>query len=421
MDYNKNIVKQAIVIGGSKFVSLSMPFADIVILSKLSSNNNALSDYIFSTQIIQVFVVICLSLSVGIPIYYNQNQDKKNTISTCMGYSLFLGISIFSFSLLLLYFLNYSEQLTTTQYLTYIYLSIGFLFLPAYIVFSYLLDTLGKSNKVFNLTIVFAILNFLLNTSLVLASDLYDQVAVSLTTTIIRFLGAFIFIILIFKEFNISYIKPSIHIKNFIKIGSFGLSDAMTGLLFSTSFALLTYYLNANYSNEVISTYGILLNFINIIFVIYIGLSSSLAINLSKNKEHHKNNTIPNPQDPYWNRFIIIFCLSIGFIIFLLLPVFSWLYFTNINTSIIVLMTVALLVALFDGMNISIISKLRVLGFKKYPPLFRMSLVFFGMPLGVILLPHLGINGIFIAFAIANFTTLMALVFFDQKIPKLSL
>lgn len=321
----------------------------------------------------------------------------------------------------MLYFLNYNEQLTTTQYLTYIYLSIGFLFLPAYIVFSHLLDTLGKSNKVFNLTIVFAILNFLLNTVLVLASDLYDQVAVSLTTTIIRFLGAFIFILLIFKEFNISYIKPSIHIKNFIKIGSFGLSDAMTGLLFSTSFALLTYYLNANYSNEVISTYGILLNFINIIFVIYIGLSSSLAINLSKNKEHHKNNTIPNPQDPYWNRFIIIFCLSIGFIIFLLLPVFSWLYFTNINTSIIVLMTIALLVALFDGMNISIISKLRVLGFKKYPPLFRMALVFFGMPLGLILLPHLGINGIFIAFAIANFTTLMALVFFDQKIPKLSL
>lgn len=98
MDYNKNIVKQAIVIGGSKFVSLSMPFADIVILSKLSSNNNALSDYIFSTQIIQVFVVICLSLSVGIPIYYNQNQDKKNTISTCMGYSLFLGIYLYFLS-----------------------------------------------------------------------------------------------------------------------------------------------------------------------------------------------------------------------------------------------------------------------------------------------------------------------------------
>lgn len=412
---NKNIIKQAIVIGASKFVALSMPFADIVILSKLSNSNNALSDYIFSTQIIQVFVVICLALSVGIPIFYNQHQDKKNAISTCMGYSLFLGVSVFSFSLLLLYFLSQNEQLTTTQYLTYIYLAIGFLFLPAYIIFSHILDTLGKSNKVFNLTIVFAILNLLLNTALVLGSDLYDQVAVSLTTTTIRFLGALIFIIFIFKELNIRYIKPSIHTKNFIQIGSFGLSDAMTSLLFSTSFALLAYYLNSNYSNEIISTYGILLNFINIIFVIYIGLSSSLAINLSKtNEDYQKNNTISNPKDPYWNRFIIIFCLSVAFIIFLSIPIFSWLYFSDINKSIMILMVIALLVALFDGINISIISKLRVLGFKKYPPLFRLSLVFFGMPLGVVLLSHLGIAGVFMAFAIANFGTLMALLLFDK-------
>ncbi|MCL1624374.1 hypothetical protein M2R47_09030 [Moraxella sp. Tifton1] len=209
-----------------------------------------------------------------------------------MGYSLFLGVSVFSFSLLLLYFLSQNEQLTTTQYLTYIYLAIGFLFLPAYIIFSHILDTLGKINKVFNLTIVFVILNLLLNIVLVLGSDLYDQVAVSLTTTI-RFLGALIFIVFILKELNTRYIKPSIHIKNFIQIGSFGLSDAMTSLLFSISFALLAYYLNSNYSNEIISTYGILLNFINIIFVIYIGLSSSLAINLSKTNEDHQK-TIPH-------------------------------------------------------------------------------------------------------------------------------
>lgn len=416
MDYHKNIIKQATVIGASKFVALSMPFVDIIILSKLSNSTNALSDYIFSTQIIQVFVVICLALSVGIPIFYNQHQNKKNAISTCMGYSLFLGVSVFSFSLLLLYFLSQNEQLTTTQYLTYIYLSIGFLFLPAYIIFSHILDTLGKSNKVFNLTIVFAILNLLLNIVLVLGSDLYDQVAVSLTTTTIRFLGALMFIIFILKELNTRYIKPSIHIKNFIQIGSFGLSDAMTSLFFSTSFALLAYYLNSNYSNEIISTYGILLNFINIIFVIYIGLSSSLAINLSKNnEEYQKNNTTPNPKDHYWNRFIIIFCLFVGFIVFLSTPIFSWLYFGNINTSTIVLMTVALLVALFDGINISIISKLRVLGFKKYPPLFRLSLVFIGMPLSVVLLSYLGVAGIFMAFAIANFGAFILLLYFDQS------
>lgn len=278
MDFTKNIVKQTALIGSSKFVALSMTFLDIVVLSRLSISSNALADYIFSTQIIQVFVVICLSLSVGVPIFYNQNQDKKNAISICVGYSLFLGISIFSFSLLFLYFLKYNQQLTITQYLTYIYLSIGFLFLPTYVVFSHILDAMEQSKKVFNITIIFAILNLLLNITFVLGSDLCDQVAVSLTTTIIRFLGALIFMFFAFKGINMRQIKPIFHIENFNKIGSFGISDATTSLLFSVSFALLTYYLKTNYSSEIMSTYGILLNFVNIIFVIYIGLSSSLAI-----------------------------------------------------------------------------------------------------------------------------------------------
>lgn len=418
MNQNKEIVKQAITIGASKFVALSMPFADIVILSKLSKSQNSLADYVFSTQIIQVFIVLCLALSVGIPIFYNQSKEKENSVSLCMGYSFFLGFIIFSLGLILLYLLNFINPLTLTQQLTYIYLSFGILFLPAYIIFSHILDTMGKSNKVFNITIIFAISNLILNLIFVLGSEMHNQVAVALTTTLIRFFGAFLFLYIVFKELSRKYIKPKFDIKNFIQIGSFGISDAATSLLFATSFAALTYYLNINSTDEMVATYGILLNFINIIFVIYIGLSSSISINLSKINGEDKEE-IKTSNDKYWNKFIIKFCLLVGFIIFILIPIFSWLYFGHIKSTTITIMSIALLVALFDGMNISIISKLRVLGFKKHPPLFRMSLVFIGMPIGVLLLKYFDISGVFIAFAFANFLALVMLLAYDKyKIPK---
>lgn len=405
------IIHQSLIIGGSKFIALSMPLADIVILSKMATQAQALSDYIFATQIIQIFVVLSVTASVGIPIFYNQTPDKKHAVQVCVAYAGVLGLALFVLGLFLLMCLHAYSPLSQTQYLTYVYLILGILSLPAYVVFSHILDTLGKSKYTFNATVVFALGNVILDFVLVWSTALYEQVAVSLATTIIRFLGALIFLGLLYKEFSIHHIIPKIHKKHFIKMGAFGLSEAVTSLIFVTSFALLTYFLTFRFSDIMVAQYGIALNFINTISVVYIGLAISLSIHLSKNNPH-----IPSPKDRYWNTVIFAFCVIFGVIALLSIPIFAWLYFGGLDIVGVVLLMLALAVAVLDGMGIAMISKLRVLGFAQYPPLLRLFLVFLGMPLGLVLLQYWGISGLLMAFVLANLLTVLGLLYWDKKI-----
>lgn len=400
------VINQSLVIGGAKFIALSMPFVDIIMLSKMAFDKNALSDYIFSTQIIQIFVVLSLSLSIGIPIFYNKINDKKHALQISISYAYLLGIVLFLLSILLFLCLDNYQKFTDSQYLTYLCLAIGILPLPAYIIFSHILDTMGKSNYTFGVTLIFAVLNIILNAIFVLFINNYDQVAVSLSTTIIRFLGFLIFFILICREFKIKYFLPKMDKKYFMEICSFGASEAISSLIFVISFAALTYYITFNFSSEIIEQYGILLNFINTIFVIYIGLSISISIHLSK---------ISGINNIKWNNFIILYCIAVGVIVFLTIPFFSWLYFGNFDFTSIYLMIPALLVAVFDGISVAIISKLRVLGFKKYPPLFRLLFAFIGVPFGVICLHYFQIFGLFAAFALINLMILFLIFYFDKK------
>ncbi|MDO4222537.1 MAG: hypothetical protein Q4D05_00695, partial [Acinetobacter sp.] len=102
----KDIQKQAIFIGTSKLIALSMPMMDLMMLSHWSSYQ-ALSDYVLSTHLVQVFIAIILALSVGVHIFFNQSENKVLAIRQNMAYAYMLTLIIAILSVIFFYSLDY--------------------------------------------------------------------------------------------------------------------------------------------------------------------------------------------------------------------------------------------------------------------------------------------------------------------------
>ncbi|MDO4223841.1 MAG: hypothetical protein Q4D05_07435, partial [Acinetobacter sp.] len=194
----------------------------------------------------------------------------------------------------------------------------------------------------------------------------------------------------------------------------FGRSDLATNLIFAVGFALLFFYLNANYTEQVMSYFGISLNIINLAFVFYIGFSSALSIHLSKGMNYNHALFIP-----VLNRFIFTFVIKSLMISLLFSPIFIGLYFGEFSYFYLLVVCLSLFIAAFDGLSVAFIARLRVMGYVKYPPLFRLLLIFIGMPLAIYLLPMLGVVGILIAFASINFIIAMSLFLINRRIYHL--
>ncbi|OOS22924.1 MATE family efflux transporter [Moraxella pluranimalium] len=414
MELDKNsqtlIVKQSILIGLTKLIALSMPMIDLVMLAHWSTVD-ALSDYSFITHLVQIFVVMTLALSIGVPIFFNQSENQKSAIRRCLAYALVMSVLIVPLITVFFYALDWVNHFNQIQTYTYFSLVAGIVTLPTYVVISHVLDAMGQSKKMIYLTAILSIVNLLINYYYIFIADIQEQLGVAIATSAVRVLGLIIILLWLLRLFGSSVLIPKFDKKSLLSLMRLGRSDLVTGMAFSGGFALLSFYLSANYSSKLVGEFGILLNIINIVFVFYIGFAAALSIHLSKHpSQKHELLTAD------WDYFILK-SIAKSFIVGLLVsPIVTLVYFYPMFADKLVIVGLAITIAVLDGLAIALISRLRVVGYAKYPPLTRLMLILFGIPLGVCLLPHMDILGVLLAFALANGLVALVLILYSRVI-----
>lgn len=136
------------------------------------------------------------------------------------------------------------------------------------------------------------------------------------------------------------------------------------------------YFLSKISNTHNIANLGITFNFINTVFIIFVGFSISLTIFLSK-KESILVTDIKIIMLAI--AYITLFSLLLSYFATEIAQLYGSDRFSGLPDDI----RLSVLIIAIDGLVISLISILRVKGYPILPPLFRLSFVIFGIPLGI--------------------------------------
>ncbi len=184
----------------------------------------------------------------------------------------------------------------------------------------------------------------------------------------------------------------------------------MTSLFFTGGLSLLVIYIAKNMEAEYSAFFGLTLNFMNTISVIFVGMAISLSISLTKNNDNIKTVTISYLKQSM----LYIVCFSLIF--YITTPLLSYIYLGHKNKLLIEYFILSIGVIAFDGIAQAFISALRVYGMSKIPPLFRLSLIFIGIPLSFVFsIDNNPISNIIIFMMIGNLLASLFCVFYFIK------
>lgn len=135
-------LKRALVISTTRFVALSLAMVDMVMLGH--TNIMAVEDYTLASQVIQVFVILAVVLSIGINIVIGQNKDTaRQTAQEILGYSVCLGGVLLLISLIVGQFFDASNNATQSYFL----LSVSIFPLAIYVGICNILEAQGLEKK----------------------------------------------------------------------------------------------------------------------------------------------------------------------------------------------------------------------------------------------------------------------------------
>ncbi|EGR2838355.1 hypothetical protein [Vibrio cholerae] len=358
-------IKRAFIISSTRFVALSLAMIDMIMLGH--GNLSSVQDYTLASQISQVFVILSVMLSIGVNILLGKSQDSKRAVSQeIFGYSILVGVILLFISLFFGLFIDISSSAMKCYYI----LSASILPLAIYIGLSNILESIGLEKKVLGITTFSALINILFNYSAM--SIIEDPaIAVSTSTLLVRILIIFpAFLILIRKDL---LIPPKLNVNSVIHLFSFGRTEALTSIFFTGGISLLVLIFTKNHSPEETAFLGFSLNFMNTFSVIYVGLAISLTISLSN-------------MDKLFKTFFSVILVSVGYVVltasFLVLSssIIANIYTQNVTEDLVDAIKFSVAVISIDGIALIFISWLRVQGFSQLPPLFRLSMVFIGIP-----------------------------------------
>lgn len=366
------IIKRAVIISGSRLLALSMPIISFIILGYFNANEIAL--HTLATQLIQIAIVVLVMSGVGINFIMGGSNLDKEKLSRCsfgylfcIGFLCFFIISVYGFGYCSGIFLD-----------IVIILAIGIPFTAGYVANSAILESVGHEGKIFSVSLITSVLNVLV--SLPLAFNFpHPAMMVALCTTIIRVSQLFLSMYYI-KKYLGFYIKPMMNENVSKDLFKLSISDVITSLAFITSIYFGVVFIKNNFDSSSVAALGVSLSHMNIMSVICISFCVSYIIQLSNatsaffrvGKRHLKL---------AFSFFTMLFLFLI-----LLNPFFSFIY--NASGSIIGVesfLLLSILVILVDGIAIFINSHLRLNGFRIIPPLFRLTFVFVGIPVGCLL------------------------------------
>lgn len=358
-------LKRALVISTTRFVALSLAMVDMVMLGH--TNIMAVEDYTLASQVIQVFVILAVVLSIGINIVIGQNKDTaRQTAQEILGYSVCLGGVLLLISLIVGQFFDASNNATQSYFL----LSVSIFPLAIYVGICNILEAQGLEKKVLGVTIASAIANAFFN--YVAISNIESaSVAVSMSTLAIRLLILVPVIYLGLKHAIIA--QPKISKEKIGILVNFGRTEAVTSVFFTGGISILVLTFANLYSQEQTAHLGFALNFMNSFSVLYVGLVISLSISLSQ-----MDKTDDEPYSMLTLTLSYILVSALGLVA--LADTFSQIYTANATNNLVEALKLSVAVIAIDGIALVFISWLRVRGFSQLPPLFRLAMIFIGLP-----------------------------------------
>ncbi|EPP22584.1 MATE family efflux transporter [Vibrio fluvialis] len=358
-------LKRALVISATRFVALSLAMVDMVMLGH--TNMMAVEDYTLASQVIQVFVILAVVLSIGINIVIGQNKDTaRQTAQEILGYSVCLGGVLLFISLIVGQFFDASNHATQSYFL----LSASIFPLAIYIGVCNILETQGLEKKVLGVTIASAIANVVFN-YIAISNIENASVAVSMSTLAIRILILVPVIYLGLKHALIA--QPKINKEKIGMLVNFGRTEALTSVFFTGGISILVLTFSNLYSQEQTAYLGFALNFMNSFSVLYVGLVISLSISLSQ-----MDKTDDEPYSMLTLTLSYILVSALGLVV--LADTISQIYTPNATNELVEALKLSVAVIAIDGIALVFISWLRVRGFSQLPPLFRLAMIFIGLP-----------------------------------------
>ncbi|MDC9597849.1 MATE family efflux transporter [Xenorhabdus anantnagensis] len=360
-------ISRALIISSTRFIALSLPLCDMIMLGH--QGNEYVKNFSVAAQLSQVFVILSIMLSIGINIVVGKShQEKKKYIQGVFRYSIYLAICLVIISLIITpVFYNHIEMLKI-----YLIFSISIFPLCIYIGFANILETIKLERKILIITLYSSVANVILNYALINWMS-NSAIAVSLSTCFIRILILFPVVNLLLKQkIKLSPKKiPGLNKEIFI----LGRSAAITSLCFTGGLSILVMYITNNMKSEYSAFFGLALNFMNTISVIFVGMTISLTISLSKNNGNIESITIINIKKS------MLYITSFSLLFYLITPLLPYVYLGNENKMLTQFFVLSIGVVAFDGIAQTFISTLLVYGMSQLPPLFRLSLIFIGIPM----------------------------------------
>lgn len=332
-------LKRALVISATRFVALSLAMVDMIMLGH--TNMAAVQDYTLASQVAQVFVILAVVLSIGINIVIGQNKEApRQTAQEILGYSICLGVVLLVISLLVGQFFDASNHATQSYFI----LSISIFPLAIYVGLCNILEAQGVEKKV---------------------------LAVSISTLAIRVLTLLPVIYLGFKNQLIA--TPRFNKEKVGILVNFGRTEALTSICFTGGISILVLTFASLYNQEHTAYLGFALNFMNSFSVLYVGLVISLSISLSQMDK--------SSNEPYSMLTIMFgYILVSAFGLILLAEAISQIYTPTATNELVKALKLSVAVIAIDGIALVFISWLRVRGFSQLPPLFRLAMIFVGLP-----------------------------------------
>ncbi|WP_330924387.1 MATE family efflux transporter [Candidatus Sororendozoicomonas aggregata] len=399
----KQILQQGLIISGTRLIALSMPMIDMMMLGRSTAEDVA--NFTVANQIIQVFVILIISLSVGINILVPKKNTKSSDINNIIGYSIVVGFIITLVSIVSGFLFLKGSSSGDVYYI----LVLGLFPLSVFVGISAIMESKGFTRNVLIITAIMSFSNATLNYILINTLPVVASNSVSLATTMLRYAFCFIIIMMAYKT---SPVKIRVGFSRALNstLLKYGKSESITSFFFTGSIAFMFYFLSKTATTYNIANLGVTFNFINTVFIVFVGFSISLTIFLSK-KEKILITDIKK---------IVVLSLFYVASISLLLSYFSkeisHLYVNDRLSGLADDIRLSVLIIAIDGLAISLISILRVKGYPVLPPLFRLSFVVFGIPSGIALYSYYGNQGLILCLSLANAIALTLSIAYLMKI-----
>ncbi|MGE8636644.1 MAG: hypothetical protein ACN6P8_24090, partial [Achromobacter piechaudii] len=313
------VIRQSLIISGSRLVALSMVTLDLMILGRLALDETA--DFALAVQFSQIYVVLALGLTVGVNIAFNLRKSHSRTVARSVaGYAVFTGFLLFLMSLVM----GFSVTMSKNAQLSYFVLALGIVPTTLYIALCAMIEASGGASWVFKLTIGAAIANAALDLALVHLGLCSPAVAVALATTIVRLLllGFVIYGCLRIYRISIAPIFDGVEWKDLF---SYGRTEALVGLIFTGGVSFLFAYANARGNDAALALLAIGVNFLNIASVIYLGMTRAVA-NVASALTHRISTDLKGLAI-----FGLAYVLSTTAVLYAASPVLSWLYLGTVS------------------------------------------------------------------------------------------